>query len=126
MDEEERGFVIKDKRYLDEEGDLKEEKGGEEDPKDEEKPEKPEEKIFGSSIRQDLGVFARVPLASGFLSGKYVKGSQFDNTDVRGVWQSQGDRNKAVEQIESLKAQVPDGVPMAQWALAWCLQHPAG
>ena len=26
MDEEERGFVIKDKRSLDEEGDLKEEK----------------------------------------------------------------------------------------------------
>ncbi len=44
MDEEERGFVIKDKRSLDEEGDLKEEKGGEEAPKEEEKQEKPEEK----------------------------------------------------------------------------------
>ena len=86
---------------------------------------KPEEKIFDSCIRQNLGVLARVPLASGFLSGKYARGSQFDDTDVRGVWQSQDDRNKAVEQIESLKAQVPDGVPMAQWALAWCLQHPA-
>ena len=43
MDEEERGFVIKDKRSLDEEGDLKEEKGGEEAPKEEEKQEKPEE-----------------------------------------------------------------------------------
>ena len=43
MDEEERGFVIKDKRSLDEEGDLKEEKGGEEAPKEEAKPEEPEE-----------------------------------------------------------------------------------
>ena len=43
MDEEERGFVIKDKRSLDEEGDLKKEKGGEEAPKEEEKQEKPEE-----------------------------------------------------------------------------------
>ena len=86
---------------------------------------KPEEKIFDSCIRQNLGVLARVPLASGFLSGKYARVSQFDESDVRGVWQSQGDRNKAVEQIESLKAEVPAGVPMAQWALAWCLQHPA-
>ena len=86
---------------------------------------KPEEKIFDSCILQDLGVLARVPLASGFLSGKYAKGSQFDDTDVRGVWQSEEDRDKAVEQIERLKSEVPDGVPMAQWALAWCLQHPA-
>ena len=86
---------------------------------------KPEEKIFGACTEQDLGVLARVPLASGFLSGKYARGSQFDDTDVRGVWQSQADRNEAVEQIESLKAEVPDGVPMSQWALAWCLQHPA-
>ncbi|MBL7188156.1 MAG: aldo/keto reductase, partial [Phycisphaerae bacterium] len=21
--------------------------------------------------------------------------------------------------------EIPDGLPMAQWALAWCLQHPA-
>jgi len=85
----------------------------------------PEEQIFDSCIRQSIGVLARVPLASGFLSGKYAKGSQFDDTDVRGVWQNQDDRNKAVEQIESLRAQIPEGVPMAQWALAWCLQHPA-
>jgi len=85
----------------------------------------PEDQIFGSCIRQNIGVLARVPLASGFLSGKYVKGSQFDDTDVRGVLQTQGYRNKAVGQIESLRKEVPDGVPMAQWALAWCLQHPA-
>ena len=30
---------------------------------------------------------------------------------------------KEVEQIA--KAEVPPGVPMAQWALAWCLEHPA-
>jgi myo-inositol catabolism protein IolS len=85
----------------------------------------PEEQIFDSCVRQDLGVLARVPLASGFLSGKYTRDAEFDNTDVRGFWQSQEDRNKAVEQIESLRAEVPEGLPMAQWALAWCLQHPA-
>ena len=74
---------------------------------------------------EQVSNIARVPLASGFLSGKYAKGSQFDDTDVRGVWQSQDDRNTAVEQIESLRTEVPEGVPMAEWALAWCLQHPA-
>lgn len=85
----------------------------------------PEARIFDSSIRQDLGVLARVPLASGFLSGKYTKGAEFNETDVRGVWQSREVRNKAFDEIESLKGEIPDGVPMAQWALAWCLRHPA-
>ena len=31
----------------------------------------PEERVFPSCERQDLGVLARVPLASGYLSGKY-------------------------------------------------------
>jgi hypothetical protein len=43
MAEEEKGFIIKDKRSLDEEGTLKEERGEEEVPKKEEKREKPEE-----------------------------------------------------------------------------------
>ena len=43
MAEEEKGFVIKDKRSLDEEGTLKEDKRKEEVPKKEEKREKPEE-----------------------------------------------------------------------------------
>ena len=43
MAEEEKGFIIKDKRSLDKEGALKEEKGEEEVPKKEEKGEEPEE-----------------------------------------------------------------------------------
>ena len=85
----------------------------------------PEGQIFDSCIRQNLGVLARVPLASGFLSGKYGKGAEFDNTDVRGVWQSPEERDNVFDEIESLRSEVPDGTPMAQWALAWCLQHPA-
>jgi len=85
----------------------------------------PEGQMFDSCIRQDLGVLARVPLASGFLSGKYTRDAEFDNTDVRGVWQSPEERNKTLDEIDNLKSEVPDGVTMAQWALAWCLQHPA-
>jgi aryl-alcohol dehydrogenase-like predicted oxidoreductase len=83
-----------------------------------------EKEILPSCLRQNLGVLARVPLASGFLSGKYTSGSQFASTDVRAVWQSDQERRFLAEQAQQVKREVPPGVPMAQWALAWCLQHP--
>jgi len=84
-----------------------------------------ENEILPSCMRQDLGVLARVPLASGFLSGKYSTGSRFSKTDVRAVWQSDEERRRLIEQAEQIKkTEVPEGVPMAQWALAWCLQNP--
>ena len=86
---------------------------------------KPEEQMFNSCIRQDLGVLARVPLASGFLSGKYDKDATFVDSDVRSVWQDEDEKRQIVEDVEKLKSEVPEGVPMAQWALAWCLKHPA-
>jgi myo-inositol catabolism protein IolS len=86
---------------------------------------KPEEKIFDSCIQQNLGVLARVPLASGFLSGKYSKDSKFPGTDVRSSWQDQDEWQETFQEVERFKKEVPKGVPMAQWALAWCLKHPA-
>jgi aryl-alcohol dehydrogenase-like predicted oxidoreductase len=86
---------------------------------------KPEERVFPSCIEQDLGVLARVPLASGYLSGKYKPGAIFSETDVRHRHDREETRKKLelVEQIQ--KTEVPEGVDMATWALAWCLQHPA-
>ena len=85
-----------------------------------------EKEVLPSCMRQNLGVLARVPLASGFLSGKYTRADQFPPTDVRAVWQSEDERRKFIEQAEQIrKTEVPQGVPMAQWALAWCLQNPA-
>ena len=85
---------------------------------------KPEDEIFDSCIRQNLGVLARVPLASGFLSGKYSKDSKFVGGDVRSVWKDD-EMNELVEEVSRVKSEVPQGTPMAQWALAWCLRHPA-
>lgn len=85
---------------------------------------KPEEQIFDSCIRQNLGVLARVPLASGFLSGKYSKGAKFTGGDVRSSWQDD-EMNELVEEVARVKSEVPQGTSMAQWALAWCLRHPA-
>ncbi len=85
---------------------------------------KPEEQIFNSCIRQNLGVLARIPLASGFLSGKYSKDVQFAGGDVRSIWQDD-EMSELVEEVARVKSEVPQGTPMAQWALAWCLRHPA-
>jgi len=85
----------------------------------------PEETVFPSCRRQNLGVLARVPLASGFLSGKYKPGATFAATDVREAWMKK-DRDLKLAEVERLAAtEVPAAVPMARWALAWCLRHPA-
>ena len=86
----------------------------------------PEERVFASCQEQDLGVLARVPLASGYLSGKYGPGSVFDNKDDVRSREDQEDREKKLEQAQQIqREEVPAGVNMATWALAWCLQHPA-
>lgn len=86
---------------------------------------KPEERVFPECIRQDLGVLARVPLASGYLSGKYKPGTVFGDNDVRARHdREQTDRKlKLVEDIR--QNEVPKGMDMATWALAWCLKHDA-
>ena len=78
------------------------------------------------ACRQDrLGVLARVPLASGFLSGKYQPGAAFPATDVREAQMKLGRDEKLAEVQRIAATEVPPGVPMAQWALAWCLKNPA-
>lgn len=86
---------------------------------------KPEESMFPSCISQDLGVLARVPLASGYLSGKYKPGAVFPENDVR-AGHARETTDEKLRMVEEIKArEVPEGVNMAQWAIAWCLQHEA-
>lgn len=86
----------------------------------------PETRVFPACQSNDLGVLARVPLASGYLSGKYKPGDTFTNTsDVRHRHDADEVQQK-LEEVERIRAEeVPDGVNMATWALAWCLKHPA-
>ena len=86
----------------------------------------PEKEIFPICIKEDIGVLTRVPLASGFLSGKYSPETKFTNPDdVRSKRDPEQVREQLLE-VEKIKAEeLPEGVPMAQWALAWCLKHPA-
>lgn len=82
--------------------------------------------VFESCRRQNLGVLSRVPLASGYLSGKYTEESTFSKSDVRGRLHSDQRRIESIRQAQQIKsAEVPEDVPMARWALAWCLMNPA-
>ena len=86
----------------------------------------PEEKSFPLCQQQNLGVLARVPLASGYLTGKYKPGHQFDADEIRGKRDQQSDRDKLLAEAEKIQAEeVPVGVEMSQWAIAWCLKNPA-
>lgn len=86
----------------------------------------PEAQVLPSCQAQDLGVLARVPLASGYLSGKYKPGDVFDNPrDVRAA-RDQADIQDRLREVQVIReTEMPENVPMAAWALAWCLQHTA-
>ena len=91
----------------------------------------PEEATLPICEKQDLGVLARVPLASGYLSGRYEPGHQFPQDEVRSVWHKPEERDAKLREVQAIKreeypAEVDaDKVSMAAWALAWCLKHPA-
>lgn len=86
---------------------------------------KPEQGLLQSCQRRDLGVLARVPLASGLLSGKYKPGTQFQHGDVRSTHDPKRTEERLEEVQQIARSEVPPGVDMAQWALAWCLNHDA-
>ncbi|RXT06513.1 aldo/keto reductase [Ammoniphilus sp. CFH 90114] len=85
----------------------------------------PEDRALPLCIEYDLGVLARVPLASGYLSGKYAPGTTFGENDVR-IRHNPEDVKRKLEEVEIIKkTEVPEGIDMSQWALSWCLRHPA-
>lgn len=85
---------------------------------------RPEQLYFPHAERNNLGILARVPLASGLLSGKYHPGASFGPGDVRATFDSQKLAHDLAEVERIRGTEVPASTPMAQWALAWCLQNP--
>ena len=86
---------------------------------------RPEQIYFPAAERDSLGIFARVPLASGLLSGKYRAGATFPVGDIRATYDP-GKLERDLAEVARLReSEVPKNVPMAQWSLAWCLRHPA-
>jgi len=85
---------------------------------------RPEQLYFPQTQRDNLGILARVPLASGLLSGKYRAGTTFPANDWRSTFEADRMRRDLAEVERLRQTEVPAGVPMAQWALAWCLKNP--
>jgi aryl-alcohol dehydrogenase-like predicted oxidoreductase len=85
---------------------------------------RPEQMYFPHAEKDHLGILARVPLASGLLSGKYKPGATFPANDVRSKMDAEKIKRDLAEIERLQKEEVPAGVPMAKWAMAWCLKNP--
>jgi len=81
--------------------------------------------VFVEAHRQDRGIIARVPLASGMLTGKYTGDHYFPPTDFRSMW-SPGRVGETARRVESLRFLVkPPVESMTQAALAFVLSQDA-
>jgi aryl-alcohol dehydrogenase-like predicted oxidoreductase len=97
---------------------------------------KPSETFFPEALAAKVAVIARVPLASGLLTGKLTKVSTFAADDHRSFNRNGEAFDKgetfsgvpydvALEAVEELRALVPAGATMAAFALRWILMEEA-
>lgn len=96
---------------------------------------KPSEEFFAKAKENNCGIIARVPLASGLLSGKMSKETSFGPEDHRnfnrhgeafdkGETFSGVDFNLGLEAVEELKKLFPGQESLAAWAIRWVLMFP--
>ncbi|MFI5912818.1 aldo/keto reductase [Dactylosporangium sp. NPDC051541] len=97
---------------------------------------KPLDEVLPAAEKAGVGIIARVPLASGLLSGKYDELTTFGADDHRnynrhGEAFDQGetfsgvDYNTGLEAVRRLRALKPENLTMSQFALRWIIDHPA-
>jgi len=97
---------------------------------------RPIEDFFPEAKRRQVGIIARVPMASGLLTGKMTRTTMFSQDDHRsfnrggaafdkGETFSGVDFEKGLEAVEELRPLVPPGMTMAQLALRWILMFDA-
>src|SRR5262249_51883763 len=97
---------------------------------------RPAELFFREAQAKNVAVIVRVPLASGMLTGKLNAQSKFAADDHRnfnrhgeafdvGETFSGVPYDVALEAVEALRADVPQGATMAQFALRWILMEKA-
>jgi aryl-alcohol dehydrogenase-like predicted oxidoreductase len=92
--------------------------------------------LFPLAQERNVGIIARLPLASGMLTGKFSPDHKFPETDHRnynaeGAAFSVGETfsgielRKGVAALKLLQPYVPAGWTLADFALRWILDHPA-
>jgi aryl-alcohol dehydrogenase-like predicted oxidoreductase len=96
---------------------------------------KPAEQLFARARERKVGILARVPLASGLLSGRFSRDTRFSARDHRnfnrhgqafdvGETFSGVDYDTGLAAVEELRPLVPPGATLAQLALRWILMFP--
>jgi aryl-alcohol dehydrogenase-like predicted oxidoreductase len=91
---------------------------------------RPSELFFAQAQRKQVGILARVPLASGLLTGKITRQTHFANDDHRqfnrhgeefdrGETFSGVDFDLGLQAVEELKALLPAGMSLTRFALRW-------
>ncbi len=97
---------------------------------------RPIERLFPDAVRRQVGILARLPLASGMLTGKLTRQSTFAADDHRsfnrhgeafdrGETFSGVDYDLGLSVVEDLRPLVPTGMTLAQMALRWVLMFDA-
>jgi len=97
---------------------------------------KPAEQFLGEAARRGVGIIARVPLASGLLTGRITRETTFAEDDHR-TFNRHGEMfdvgetfsgvplEAAFTAVEDLRPLVPAGASLAQFALRWTLMWDA-
>jgi len=97
---------------------------------------RPAELFFEQAKKRKVGILARVPLASGLLTGKMKLDTPFDSDDHRafnrsgeafdrGETFSGVDYKTGLQAVEELKSVCPKGMSLVQFALRWILMFDA-
>jgi aryl-alcohol dehydrogenase-like predicted oxidoreductase len=97
---------------------------------------RPAELFFEQAKKRKVGILARVPLASGLLTGKMRADTKFEVDDHRqfnrhgeefdrGETFSGVDYQAGLQAVEELRAFVPPGSMLSQFALRWILMFDA-
>jgi len=97
---------------------------------------RPAELFFPQAKQRQVGILARVPLASGLLTGKLRRDSTFAADDHRnfnrhgeafdvGETFSGVDLDLGLAAVEEIRALLPPGTSLAQFALRWILMFDA-
>lgn len=95
----------------------------------------PSENFFAEAQRKNVGILARVPLASGLLTGKFSTSTTFDKDDHRAPIREKEsfsnneafsgiDFTKGLEAVEEIKSIIGEETKLSALALKWILMFP--